>query len=66
MYTPFPVGTVRGPFSCGYAGKLEFGFQYCVKEPSGAWRHFIGGKKESEWKATRKEAEGYASTLKPE
>lgn len=39
-YKPFPIGTIRGPYTCGLANDPSGGIQYTVKGENG-WVYFI-------------------------
>ncbi len=59
-YVTFPVGTVRGPFTCGKGGFItghNRGVQFCVQTPTG-WVYFI----ENAWEEgkARERAEKFA------
>lgn len=47
-YLPFPIGTVRGPHSCGWRNDANGGHQYMVRLVNGAWCPFVGAKKEND------------------
>lgn len=40
-WKPFPVGTIRGPFTCGKGNDPTGGVQFCVKNQSGSWEYVI-------------------------
>ncbi len=44
-FVPFPVGTVRGPFSCGKGTDPKGGVQFCVQTSRG-WVYFIEAAKD--------------------
>ena len=63
-YKPFPVGTVRGPYKCGYGNAItghNQGVQFLVKTFNG-WKPFID-KFTEEGKLKRK-AEKFGMRLK--
>ena len=56
-YAPFPVGTVRGPYVCGWGVRAAGGVQFLVRG-RGGWVPFVG--QSSEEVETRKRAEDSA------
>lgn len=60
-FVPFPVGTVRGPYSCGMGNDPAGGVQFLV-QGKGGWVPFIG-KAIVEENETRKRAEEYAKKV---
>ncbi len=60
MYKPFPIGTIRGPYTCGLANDPRGGIQYTVKGENG-WVYFI-----KSWKLAQeclKEAREFAANI---
>ena len=44
-FKPFPIGTLRGPYTCGKGNDPTGGVQFCVNTPNG-WVYFIEGKRD--------------------
>jgi|SRR6185295_8749517 len=61
-YKPFPPGTVRGPYVCGYDGEADAGCQFLV-QTAGGWVPFIGARHEEV--ETRARADKFALEHKP-
>jgi hypothetical protein len=61
-FTPFPIGTIRGPFTCGLGNDSRSGVQFAVNTNNG-WVYFIE-RQNLEAKA-RKRAEEFAKTIHP-
>ena len=40
-FIPAPVGTIRGPWTCGAGDDLTGGVQYAVRGPDESWAYFI-------------------------
>lgn len=60
LYKPFPVGTVRGPYTCGKGNDPAGGVQFTVKGENG-WFYFIESFKDE--KKCREKAENYAQEI---
>ena len=59
-FKPFPVGTVRGPYTCGKGNDPQGGTQYLVQTPGG-WVPFISSRWSPE--KARAEAQEYAKKV---
>jgi len=60
-FKPFPVGTVRGPFTCGFNNQHNGGVQFAVKDSDGCWLYFI--RKFNEEGECRRDAEKKAKEI---
>ena len=63
MFKPFPIATVRGPYTCGYGNIItghDQGVQFCVQTKKG-WVYFIQ-KFTNEAKA-KKDAKDFAKKI---
>lgn len=56
-FTPFPPGTVRGPYVCGWSNRAKGGIQHLV-QTTGGWVPFI--REAGEQQACRLAAECFA------
>lgn len=59
-FVPFPIGTVRGPYTCGKGDDPAGGVQYCVNREDG-WVYFIESFIDE--KKCREKAENYAKEI---
>jgi hypothetical protein len=59
-FIPFPIGTVRGPYTCGWKDRHDGGIQFLVQGRNG-WVPFIRSRKD--YLECKKEAEKYAAKV---
>lgn len=59
-YTLPPVGTIRGPFTCGMGKGPDTGLQYAIRRADESWGYVIGPKTYHGALQLRQEAEIYA------
>lgn len=61
MMQNFPIGTIRGPYTCGKGNDYKGGVQYAVKGPKGRI-YFIEAKRDIH--KAKENAERYANSIK--